>query len=91
MQHHSVSYVTFLEQRMGQVYLHMCSISFVAGWMVPPRVSSNYRKSYVLYHIESTSRPILGGYWGGSWIHIYGSKKIKDLILAYKHNLKKLK
>jgi hypothetical protein len=31
----------------------------------------------------------LGGYWGGSWIHIYGSKKIKDLILAYKHNSQK--
>jgi hypothetical protein len=29
---------------------------------------------------------MLDGYWGGSWIHNYGSKKIKDLILAYKHN-----
>jgi hypothetical protein len=33
---------------------------------------------------------MLGGYWGGSWIHNYGSKKIKDLmILAYKHDSQK--
>jgi hypothetical protein len=32
---------------------------------------------------------MLGGYWGGSWIHNYDSKKIKDLILAYKHDSKK--